>query len=196
MLFNTLLAYTGCNVKDKYKKLFGEPIERTANKVRPYMVDWVQEFIKQSPFAIMSTSDSEGNCDASPKGGKPGFIKVIDDTRLLIPDVAGNKLFQSYKNIESNPKIGMIFFIPSINESARVNGRVSIIRNGDSYFDKISLEVFDADEKAEVLQALLLDVDESYGHCSRALNFSKLWNIETISSNQNNPPIGKKDSGT
>jgi len=90
----------------------------------------------------------------------------------------------------------MIFFIPSINESARVNGRVSIIRNGDSYFDKISLEVFDADEKAEVLQALLLDVDESYGHCSRALNFSKLWNIETISSNQNNPPIGKKDSGT
>jgi predicted pyridoxine 5'-phosphate oxidase superfamily flavin-nucleotide-binding protein len=168
-------------VKDKYKKLFGEPIERTANKVRPYMVDWVQEFIKQSPFAIMSTSDSEGNCDAS---------------RLLIPDVAGNKLFQSYKNIESNPKIGMIFFIPSINESARVNGRVSIIRNGDSYFDKISLEVFDADEKAEVLQALLLDVDESYGHCSRALNFSKLWNIETISSNQNNPPIGKKDSGT
>jgi predicted pyridoxine 5'-phosphate oxidase superfamily flavin-nucleotide-binding protein len=160
------------------------------------MVDWVQEFIKQSPFAIMATSDSEGNCDASPKGGKPGFIKVIDKTHLLIPDVAGNKLFQSYENIESNSKIGIIFFIPGVNECARVNGRVSIIRNGDPVFDKINLEVFEPDENAKVLQALLLEVDESYGHCSRALNFSKTWDIETIANNQNNPPIGKKPPGT
>ncbi|MGY8815542.1 MAG: pyridoxamine 5'-phosphate oxidase family protein [Gammaproteobacteria bacterium] len=183
-------------MKNNFRILYGEPIDRTANKVRPYMVDWVQEFIKQSPFAIMATSDSEGNCDASPKGGKPGFIKVIDKTHLLIPDVAGNKLFQSYENIESNSKIGIIFFIPGVNECARVNGRVSIIRNGDPVFDKINLEVFEPDENAKVLQALLLEVDESYGHCSRALNFSKTWDIETIANNQNNPPIGKKPPGT
>jgi PPOX class probable FMN-dependent enzyme len=178
------------------QELFGEPIESTANKVRPYMVDWVQDYIKQAPFAILASSDSNGNCDASPRGGKPGFIKVIDETHLLIPDIAGNKLFQSYRNIESNPKVGLIFLIPGINEFARVNGRVSTVRRGDDYFDRISMEIFEPNEKAEVLQALLLEVDESYGHCSRAPRFSKLWDIETIANHLSNRPIRDKPSGT
>ena len=144
---------------NKSQLLFGIPKDRTAKKVRPYMVEWVQAFIKHSPFVVMATSDSNGNSDASPKGGEPGFIRVLDETHLLIPDVAGNKLFQSFGNIESNPKAGFIFFIPGINETVRINGSVSLIRSGDPYFDKISLEVFDPDKKAKILQGLLLEVE-------------------------------------
>ena len=66
------------------------------------MTEWVQAFIQNSPFAVLSTADNEGNCDASPRGGKPGFVKVLDDKTLLIPDIRGNRLFDSYGNISSS----------------------------------------------------------------------------------------------
>ena len=80
-----------------------------ATKVKDYLEPYVRAFIEHSPFAVMASSNANGDCDASPKGGKPGFIKVIDDRTLLIPDVGGNRLFQSFQNFESNPKAGFIF---------------------------------------------------------------------------------------
>ncbi len=73
---------------------FGFPKERPATKVKGYLLDNVKDFIRQSPMMVMATSASDGSCDASPKGGLPGFVKVLDDSTLLIPDVAGNNLFQ------------------------------------------------------------------------------------------------------
>ena len=89
---------------NKYQDRFGHPAERARGKVRPYMATWIQDFIRQSPFCVVATSNAAGDCDASPKGGKPGFVKVLNDKQLFIPDVAGNKLFHGYQNIESNPK--------------------------------------------------------------------------------------------
>jgi len=180
-------------MSSKYQAKFGFPVERTKGKVRPFMAAWIQDFISHSPFCVMATSNGSGDCDASPKGGTPGFVKVLNDKQLLIPDVAGNKLFHGYGNIESNPKIGLIFFIPGHNSTVRINGRVKVIDR--NVLTESTLEVFDPDEKAEVLQGLLVDVAESYSHCPRALKFSRLWNVDEISKNVAHPPIGVKEPG-
>ncbi len=172
--------------------IFGEPKERTKGKVKPFMSEWIQDFIQNSPFLVMSTSDGAGNCDASPKGGQPGFVKVLNETQLVLPDVAGNKLFQSYENTESNPHIGLIFMIPGMNVTARVNGRLRVLRKGETDFDRLTLQVFNPDENAQLLQAMLIDVDEAYSHCPRAFAFSKLWDCETIQKNLDTPPIQLK----
>jgi predicted pyridoxine 5'-phosphate oxidase superfamily flavin-nucleotide-binding protein len=178
------------------QKAFGKPKDGPKNKVRSWMVPWVVEFVQHSPFLVMSTSDKNGACDASPRGGSPGFVKVLNETTLIIPDVAGNKLFQSYENLESNPRVGLIFFIPSINATARINGRVEILRKDDQDFDSQVLEVFSADENAKLLQAMRVTVEQSYSHCPRALGFSKLWDIKTLEKNELTPPISKWKPGT
>lgn len=181
---------------NRSQELFGSPSERSADKVRPYMVDWVQSFIQNAPFMVMATSSASGDCDASPKGGTPGFVKVLSDTRLLIPDVAGNKLFQSYENLESNPKVGLIFFIPGINSTVRVNGAIRVLRQSDPEFDALSLQVYEPDEKAKILQAILVEVQESYSQCPRALGFAKLWSTEVIGANIADSPLEKWAPGT
>jgi len=180
-------------MENKYQNKFGYPAQRTQGKVKPTMAAWIQEFIRHSPFCVLATSNANGDCDASPKGGTPGFVKVLNDQQLFIPDVAGNKLFHGYGNIETNPKAGLIFFIPGHNSTVRVNGRVRVIEK--SALLDVHLEVHNPDEKAEVLQGLLLDVDESYSHCPRALKFSSLWNVDEITKNVAQPPIGVKESG-
>ena len=170
-----------------FQEKFGSPSERVVKKVLPYMNDWIQDFVRQAPFAVLATSNAEGQCDASPKGGKPGFIKVIDEHHLLIPDVAGNRLFQSYQNVEANNQAALIFFIPGSDLTARVNGRVEILDKEALDQRNIELDIFNPDENAKILQGLLLTVQEAYGHCPRALRFSKLWDEETISQNKEDP---------
>ena len=180
-------------MQTKYQEKFGYPVPRTAGKVQPSMAPWIQDFIRHSPFCVMATSSGNGDCDASPKGGTPGFVKVLNDKQLFIPDVAGNKLFHGYGNIETNPKAGLIFLIPGHNQTVRINGRVKVMDGGE--LAHVKLEVHDPDEKAEVLQGLLLEVEESYSHCPRALKFSKLWDVDEISKNVSNPPLPPKEPG-
>ena len=113
---------------NSFTRKFGFPKERAAGKVVGYLRESHVAFIKESPFAVMATSNSQGACDASPKGGLPGFIKVIDNKRLLLPDVAGNKLFQSYQNIEDNTQLGLIYIIQGMNETISENGRAKVLQ--------------------------------------------------------------------
>ena len=177
---------------NRFGDTFGYPKGRAATKVVPYMTEFVQEFIKQSPFAVMATSDASGHCDASPKGGQPGFVRVLDEKHLLFPDVAGNKLFQSYQNVESNPSIGLLFFIPGLNDTVRVNGRVTIVDKEDLDRRNIELSLYEYDDNSKHLQGMLVEVTESYGHCPRAFNFSRLWDVEIISGNQSGRPIADR----
>jgi hypothetical protein len=174
----------------------GEPSKRVQNKVRPYMVEWVQDFIRNSPFAVMASSNAQGHNDASPKGGPPGFVRVIDEKHLVIPDASGNKLFQSYDNIETDPFVGLIFLIPGIDATARVNGNVTVLRKGSSDFRELASAAFDTDGQRELLQLLLLEVVESYSHCPKALVRSKLWETSVIANNRSNPPIANWIPGT
>ena len=173
----------------RFNENFGEMSSRAKFKVKGEMSDFVQKFIAAAPFVVMASSDPEGNCDASPKGGKPGFVKVIDSARLLLPDVAGNRLFQSYQNMDSNPHVGLLFMIPGVNDTVRVNGTVTIVSKEELEREKVELELYWTDDNSKHLQGVIINVEESYSHCPRAYNFAKLWDTDQIVENQENRPI-------
>jgi PPOX class probable FMN-dependent enzyme len=179
---------------NRFADTFGypDPKGRAVTKVKDYMTPYVQDFICKSPFMIMATSNQDGHCDASPKGGAPGFVKVLDERHLLIPDVAGNKLFQSYQNIDHNPHVGLLFLIPGVNDTVRVNGQVTIVDKAELASRNVALELYNPDDNARHLQGLILEVEEAYGHCPRALKFSQLWDLETIRTHQTHRPISDR----
>ena len=161
---------------NRFTREFGFPKGRATTKVKGYLNDREKEFITLSPFLVMATSAKDGSCDASPKGGKPGFVKILDDSTLLVPDVAGNRLFQSYINMNENPHVGLVFFIPGVRETVRANGRVRIVSGDELRELEVKLEVSNPDDNSKVLQGIVVEIEESYGHCPRALKFSELWN--------------------
>lgn len=156
---------------------------RAVTKVKDYLEENVQAFIRNAPFAVMATSNADGDCDASPKGGKPGFVKIVDERTLLVPDIGGNWLFQSFTNFESNPKAGFVFMIPGLNETVRVNGRVKVIDQTEAEALRLAPEVNKPDHNSGVTQGFLLMVDEAYFHCPRAFRFANLWDAEEIAGN-------------
>ena len=181
--------------QNRFVEQFGPPKDTTAAKIKPYMTEQVQEFIGNSPFAVMATCDAKGRCDASPKGGTPGFVKIVDQNHLLFPDLSGNNLFQSYQNADSNPQIGLIFFIPGVNDTVRVNGKVTIVGKEELDRHQVELSAYDHDEKTRNIQAMLIEVTEAYTHCPRPSKFSRVWNVETIAANQAKRPISEKIVG-
>jgi PPOX class probable FMN-dependent enzyme len=179
---------TAIQPANSFQEEFGLPSEGARTKVLDFMEERVQNFIRHSPFAVLATSDADGNCDASPRGGTPGFVRVLDERRLLLPDVAGNRLFQSYANVAGNGRVGLLFFIPGIERTVRVNGRARPIDKTEAEALQAELAVYWHDDNTKLLQGLLIEVDEAYGHCPRALKFSNLWDAETIGKNKNQPP--------
>ena len=175
--------------RNRFSDTFGYATGRAATKVVDHMTPYVQEFIQNSPFVIQSSADADGNCDASPKGGKPGFVKILDEKHLVFPDVEGNKLFQTYQNLDSNPHVGLLFLIPGVNEVVRVNGRVTIVNQEELEKKDVEVALYEIDERSKHLQGIVIEVDEAYTHCPRALKFSDLWNTETISANIAERPI-------
>ena len=167
---------------------FGEPTELVQKKVRPQMDAMVRDFITAAPFAVLATANAAGDCDASPRGGQPGFFKVLDPKRLVIPDIAGNKLFQSFENIESNPHAGLMFMIQGCDWTVRVNGRARRIDTHDELIEGLSVETLWQDDNTKVIQGLLVEVDEAYAHCPRAFLFSKMWDPEQLEENLQSDP--------
>jgi PPOX class probable FMN-dependent enzyme len=168
---------------ENLREALGGAHELAANKVKNHLEPYVQAFIENAPFAIMSSADADGNCDASPKGGLPGFIKVVDERTLLVPDIGGNRLFQTYQNFESNPKAGLLFMIPGLNVTVRVNGRVRLLEPDDLAERSIVPELGWSDDNSVLIQGILIDIDEAYFHCPRSFQFANLWDTETIEAN-------------
>jgi PPOX class probable FMN-dependent enzyme len=159
---------------------FGEPADSTRGKIFDHINSMIRDFIEASPFCVLATANAGGDCDASPKGGQPGFVKVLDERRLIIPDIAGNKLFQSYENIEGNPRAGLVFLIPGCDWTVRVNGPARVMDARTDELDGMAPEVLWQDDNTKVLQGLLVEVAEAYAHCPRAFLFSKLWDTERL----------------
>ena len=168
---------------DALRSDLGGPHPRAATKVRNHLEPYVRAFIERAPFAVMATSSANGDCDASPKGGKPGFVKVLDERTLLIPDIGGNRLFQSYANLESNPKLGLVFMIPGMEITARVNGRVEVLDADEIEARGVRAEVSNPDANSGLVQGLRLTIDEAYLHCPRSMRFSELWDTAAIEAN-------------
>ncbi len=162
------------------RSIHGEPKEIVKQKISDALDAGTREFISQSPFCVLATSNASGQCDASPKGGAPGFVQVLDDSHLLLPDVAGNKLFQSYENVESQPGVGLLFMIPGSEWTLRVNGRARMIQKPDPLLDDVMPTGDHSDDNTRILQGLCVEIEEVYGHCPRAYLFGDVWNTEKI----------------
>lgn len=133
-----------------------------------------RELVALSPFLVMASASSDGTCDASPKGGPPGFVAVLDEHRLLIPDAAGNRRLDGLTNMVENPRVGLVFLIPRTGETLRVNGRIKLTR------DPALLESLMTGGRAAVL-AILVEVEQAYIHCAKSVVRSGLWRSETWS---------------
>lgn len=147
---------------------FGAIGPLAAAKVMPRLDSYSRAFIGLSPFLVLSTTDGDGGADASPRGDPPGFVSCIDDTTLLIPDRPGNHRVDSYSNVVKQPGVGLLFFVPGMNETLRVNGRGSLTT------DTATLAPLAAQGKTPTT-GLLVAIDEVFFHCGKALMRARLW---------------------
>jgi PPOX class probable FMN-dependent enzyme len=163
---------------------FGPVSPLAANKTLPKLDAHCRAFIALSPFAVLATSDAEGRIDASPRGDAPGFVAVLDDSTLLLPDRPGNRRVDSFSNILANPGVGLIFFVPGINETVRVSGRARVVTGGEL------LAQVAAHGKVPKT-GLLITVEEAYFHCAKALIRSRLWDPATRIERKQFPTLGQ-----
>jgi uncharacterized protein len=170
--------------QEELRNMLGSPSLRGQNKVISTLDEHCREFISKSPFLVLSTSDADGNCDSSPRGDAPGFVYVLDDQHLIIPDRPGNKRVDSMLNILTNPKVGLLFLIPGMGETLRINGDAMIIR------DEAILEQMAVNGKAPLL-GIVVKVEHCYMHCGKAFKRSGLWEPETWSANNELPNAAK-----
>ena len=153
---------------DALHGLYDAPSERVRLKQIDRLDAHCRAFIAASPFLILATCGSSG-ADGSPRGDRPGFVEVADDTTLLLPDRRGNNRIDSLRNIVENPAVGLIFLVPGVHETFRVNGRARIS------VDPALLARFAVDGKAPKT-VLVITVQEAFIQCARALVRSDLWN--------------------
>ncbi|MGH7353235.1 MAG: pyridoxamine 5'-phosphate oxidase family protein [Candidatus Rokuibacteriota bacterium] len=161
--------------RDELKRLVGEPSERAVKKDIARLDEHARSFIAASPFVLMATAGAEGRCDVSPKGDAPGFVRVLDDRHLVIPDRPGNKRVDGMRNILENPHVGLIFLVPGREETLRVNGVAWISRDPDL------LASLEAHGKRPLL-ALGVEVEECFLHCPKAFRRAGLWEPATWTS--------------
>jgi len=154
--------------ESELRSLYGQPGERAVAKEQPVLNEDCRAFIAHAPFLVLGTAAADGRCDVSPKGDAPGFVQVLDERHLLIPDRLGNNRLDGLRNIVENPHVGLIFFIPGREDTLRVNGRARIVR------DEALLARLAVGGKRPVT-ALLVEVEQCFMHCARAFKRAGLW---------------------
>jgi PPOX class probable FMN-dependent enzyme len=140
-------------------------------------------FIALSPLCILATAGAGGRVDASPRGDAPGFVQVLDAQTLLIPDRPGNRRIDSLSNLLANPQVGLLFLVPGIDETVRVNGTAQIVTGED-------LLAPTAAQGKIPRTGLLVTVEEAFYHCGKALIRSKLWDPATRIDRKSFPSFG------
>lgn len=153
---------------EELRLIHGNPSPRASNKVIHSIDHHCRTFISKSPFLTMATSSSNGTCDVTPRGDKPGFVIVLSDHHLFIPERPGNKRLDSVQNIISNPHASLLFMIPGLRETLRVNGKAFICR------DRELLDQSTVDGRSPLF-GIGIEVEECYVHCAKAFIRSGLW---------------------
>ena len=155
------------DTKDALRDFYAPPIERARLKTLPKLDQHCRHYISLSPFLCLGTAGPEG-LDVSPRGDRPGFVHVLDDHTLAIPDWPGNNRLDSLSNLVSNAQVGLLFLIPGVQETLRVNGTARITT------DPALLAQWETNGKLPK-SALVVTVREAYLHCGKALIRSRLW---------------------
>lgn len=155
--------------QNQLRKLMGEPIHPiVVNKSLAVLDRHCRTFIARSPFILVATTDVGGRMDVSPKGDPAGFVRVLDDHTLAIPDRPGNQRFDTLRNLIDNPRVGLIFLIPGKRETLRVSGSAQVVT------DQALRDTMTVSGKAPAL-AIVVNVEEAFFHCSKCVIRSKLW---------------------
>ena len=157
--------------EDELRETIGAPSDVVVSKIADHLNPLTRQFIEASPFMCIATSAPDGRCDVSPRGDPAGFVRILDERRLLIPDRPGNRIADTLRNIMANPHVGLLFLIPGVGDSFRVNGRASVVD------DQELLAASEVDGKVPKL-GILVEIEEAYTQCSKALIRSDLWNPE------------------
>ena len=165
------MAERAVSSEQELRELYGSPGERAVAKEHATLDEPSRAFIAHSPFLVMGTAGADGRCDVSPKGDAPGFVHVLDDRHLAIPDRLGNNRLDGMRNVVENPHVGLIFLIPGREDTLRVNGRARVVR------DEALLARLAVNGKQPVT-ALVVEVEQVFLHCARAFKRAGLWQPE------------------
>lgn len=155
----------------------------TVDKVLPALDQHARTFIDAAPFVLVGTASPDGSGDVSPKGGPPGFVVVLDDHRLAIPDLAGNNLLDSITNIVAGSGVGLLFLVPGVDETLRVNGHACVTTD-PAVLDACAVK--DRRPKA----AIGVTITQQYMHCAKAFRRSELWTPDTWPDRSSLPTLG------
>ena len=153
------------------RAVIGEPSELVAGKIADRLNHLTRQFVERSPFACVATARPDGGLDVSPRGDPAGFARILDERTLLLPERPGNRLADTLTNVLADPRIAILFLIPGVGDSFRVNGRASITD------DPELLAGSEVDGKRPSL-GIVVAIEEAYTQCSKALIRSDLWNPE------------------
>lgn len=159
--------------EEELRRLYPGPSKLALGKVLTSLDDHCRDFIAASPFLVLASCNAQGYTDASPRGDAPGFIRVVDDRHLLMADWPGNNRLDSLRNILEQPKVGMLFLIPGVGETLRINGQAQIT-SSEPLLEKVANEAGKLPRSA-----LLIEIEEIFLHCSKALVRSKMWQPDT-----------------
>jgi PPOX class probable FMN-dependent enzyme len=154
------------------RALLGEPLPKIATKERPALDECDRAWLAASPFCLVATSGAGGSCDVSPKGDPPGFTVVLDDRTIALPERAGNRRADGYRNILANPHVGLIYLLPGRGDTLRINGRARLVRDA-GLLDRMVVKGH------RPVLALVVDIEEVFFHCAKAFLRSALWDPAT-----------------
>lgn len=154
--------------REALQDLMGKPSSLAVNKVIDCLDEHCKTFIAKSPFIVLATSNKAGNADASPRGDQPGFVSVLDQKHLLIPERMGNKRLDSLYNLLENPQVGILFLIPGSRETLRINGKASIVTDQELLYPLAASNSIPS-------VGIGVKVEECFLHCGKAIIRSNLW---------------------
>jgi uncharacterized protein len=170
--------------EEELRSMLGESSELVKRKVISHLDEHCQDFISRSPFLVISTSDERGHTDVSPRGDQPGFALILDDKHLVIPERPGNKRMDTMRNILANPKAGLLFLIPGLGETLRVNGSATLVKD-DALLERMAVN------GKKPLIGIAIEVEECFIHCAKAMKRSGLWEPDTWSEKETLPNAAK-----
>ena len=159
---------TTVNSEQALRELYGQPGERAVAKEQARLDGPTRAFIARAPFLVMGTAGADGRCDVSPKGDAPGFVHVLDDHHLAVPDRLGNNRLDGLRNVVENGHVALIFFIPGREDTLRVNGRATVSRD-EALLDRLAMN------GKRPQTALVVEVEQVFMHCARAFKRAGLW---------------------
>jgi PPOX class probable FMN-dependent enzyme len=170
--------------EEDLRMLLGTPSNLVIRKQLRSLDSHARAFIAACPFLTLATSDSDGSCDVSPRGDGPGFVLILGNSQIAIPERPGNKRHDSLRNIFHNNSVGLLLFVPGMDETLRINGRATVVMDAP-WFEQME------QRGKQPLLGIVVDIDEVYFHCPKAFRRSNLWKSATWPARSSLPTLGQ-----